>query len=694
MTRETLPTYCALCISRCGCLATVEEGRLLSVAADPAHPTGRALCIKAKAAPELVAHPDRLKTPLLRTRPKGERDPGWRAIGWDEALALASERLQAAGPKATAFAVATPSGTAIADSFAWIHRLAHFWGSPNLVFATENCNWHRDFGPALTWGSGLGMPDYANTATILLWGSNPAATWLAHAERIRKAQQRGAKLIVVDPRQAGLANVADLWLPVRPGTDAALALGLIHLLLEDGGADFDFLRWHSDAFDTAPDGRATVIERLAEEVAAWSPARVAAATGIGEEALRRAAGLLATAKPVCLYTWTGTCQQEQATAATRAVNLLYVLTGSLGRPGGNRWFPKPRLNDIAAFDQVRPATRRLTLGIDERPLGPPSRGWITTRDLFRAVVSGEPYPVRALVAFGGNFMVSKPATRHAEEALAKLDFFVQTELFETPTARWADLLLPAASCWEREGVQAGFMVDADAEAHLQLRPAVARPPGQARSDTAIVFGLANALGMTGHFFGGDMNAGLAHILAPSGLDAASLRAERRGLRAPNLGEEPPPPRITLWCDALLRLGEPALPEWRPPAADPARPFVLTCGKTVPYCHSQFRQIDSLRRRQPEPAAELAPDVAAARAIAAGDAIVIITAGGELRCRAEINGKLAAGTVWAHYGWWREDAAINYNAAMDGERFDAVSGSNALRGVACDVRADAQEAPEA
>jgi len=684
MTREIFHTYCALCISRCGCLATVEDGTLVGVAPDPDHPTGRALCIKAKAAPELVAHPERLTTPLLRTRPKGDPDPGWRPIGWDEALALTGQRLRAAGPEGTAFAVTTPSGTAIADSFGWIHRLAHVWGSPNLVFATENCNWHRDFGPALTWGSGLGMPDYANTSTILLWGSNPAATWLAHAERIRAAQRRGAKLIVIDPRKSGLANGADIWLAVKPGTDAALALGLIHLLLASGGADLDFLRQHSDAFSLVPDGRGTVLEHLASQAAAWPPDRVASATGIPEDDLRRAAALIATAKPVSLYTWTGTCQQGQATTATRAINILYALTGSLGKPGGNRWFAKPRLNDIAAFDQVTPAIREQTLGIKERPLGPPSRGWITSRDLFDTIVSGQPYPIRALVSFGGNFLVSKPATRHADEALARLDFFVQSELFETPSARWADLLLPAASCWEREGLQAGFMVDESAETCVQLRPAVARPPGEARADTAIVFGIAQALGLSDAFFGGSTEAGLAHILAPSGLDAASLRAHRRGLAAPNLTAEPPIPRITLWSEALARLGEAALPDWRPPTDHSALPFTLTCGKTTAYCHSQFRQIDSLRKRQPEPVAELAPDVATARGIAHGDSIMVRTATGEVYYRAEINPRLAAGTVWAHYGWWSDGRNVNYNAAMDGECFDAMSGSNALRGAPCDV----------
>ncbi len=680
---QILPTYCALCISRCGCLATVENGRLLRIDPDPQHPTGKAVCIKARAAPELTMHPQRLTTPLRRTRPKGEADPGWQPISWDAALALAGERLAAAGPQATAFAVATPSGTAIADSFGWIHRLVHRWGSPNLVFATENCNWHRDFTPRLTWGATLGTPDFDAAATIVLWGCNPATTWLAQAERVRTAQRRGARLIVVDPRQGGLARSADLWLPVRPGSDAALALGLVHLLLENGAADGEFLRRQSDAFDPAPDGAGTVLDHLAAAAAAWPVARVEAVTGIDAARLRQAATLLAEARPVSLATWTGTGQQAQTTAATRAINILYALTGSLGQPGGNRWFPRPRLNDIAAFD-TRTAIAADTLGLAERPLGPPAHGWITSRDLFRAVVEGQPYPIRALVAFGSNFLVSKPATRHAEAALAKLDFFVQTELFETPTARWADLLLPAASCWEREGLQAGFMVSAAAEAHLQLRPAVVAPPGEAWSDTRIVFALAHALGLDADFFDGDAEAGLAHLLAPSGVTAAALRAARGGLHAPNLTAEPPVPRVTLWSEALATAGDGALPDYVPPLPDAEFPYVLTCGKTVAYCHSQFRQLDGLRRRQPRPEAELAPDVAAACGVTAGDAITLRTRQGTLHCHARVNPQLAAGTVWAEYGWWDAQAPINYNACMDGERFDAVSGSNALRGVACAV----------
>lgn len=702
MPRYTLPTYCALCISRCGCLATVEDGRLLRVDPDPAHPTGGAICIKARAAPELVHHPDRLTTPLVRTRPKGDPDPGFRPISWDEALALASDKLKQHGPNESAFVVTTPSGTAIADSFGWIHRLVHAFGSPNLVFATENCNWHKDFSPALTWGSGIGMPDFANTRCIVLWGVNPAATWLAMALEIRAAQRRGARLVVVDPRRTGLARTADVHLAPRPGTDAALALGLIHRLLEHGGADREFLARFSDADERAPDGRGTVLERLAERAARFTAAEVERLTGVPGDELRRAAELLAGEKPVSFFTWTGTCQQAAATDATRAVNVLYALTGCLGGPGGNVAFAKPEVADVAGWDWVDGETRARTLGLAERPLGPPARGWVTTRDLFRAVALEEPYPIRCLFAFGGNFLLTKPATALAGEALSKLDFFAQTELFVTPTARFADLLLPAASCWEREGLQAGFFVSQAAEAHLQLRPAVATPPGEAKSDTWIVFRLAERLGLGDRFFGGDLDAALAHLLAPTGVTTEALRANRRGVDLPlatrhrgyeEAGFATPSGRVELWSRTLAAQGHDPLPDYIAPAPDPARPFLLTCGKVVAYCHSQQRNQPSLRKHCPEPVVALAPDVAAARGVAAGALVEVTTAIGELRAVASIDAGLAAGTVWAQYGWWSASSAWSYNACMDGESFDPVSGSNALRGVACDVR-PVDDAPEA
>ena len=228
MSIERIPGYCALCTSVCGCISVVDDGRLVAVEPDPSHPTGKALCGKGRAAPELIYHEDRLLHPLRRVSPK-DAPAEWERIGWDEALdetARQLKRLAAeSGPESVAFAITTPSGTGIQDAYPWIERLRHAYGSPNAPYGTEICNFHRDDIYRLTFGVDTPMPDFENADCIMLWGHNPSTTWLAYASRVAEAKARGAKLIVVDPRRAGLAVKADAWLRVRPGSDGALALG-------------------------------------------------------------------------------------------------------------------------------------------------------------------------------------------------------------------------------------------------------------------------------------------------------------------------------------------------------------------------------------------------------------------------------------------------------------------------------------
>ena len=236
--RLRIPAFCALCVSRCGCEAVVDGDRLVAIEPDPSHPTGKSLCAKGRASPELVYAEDRLLYPLRRTRPKGDPDPGWQRITWDEALgetAAALRRIAAeSGPEAVAFGVTTSSGTALSDAQPWVDRLINAFGSPNNCNSMEICAWHRQFARAFTTGTGIGTPDYAAAGCILLWGHNPSTSLLAGATRIAAARARGAKLIVVDPRHIGFAVKADCWLPVRPGTDAALALALAGIMVEKG----------------------------------------------------------------------------------------------------------------------------------------------------------------------------------------------------------------------------------------------------------------------------------------------------------------------------------------------------------------------------------------------------------------------------------------------------------------------------
>src|SRR5205823_438075 len=179
--------------------------------------------------------------------------PGWERVSWNEALEWTATQLRRSaeelGPESVGFAVTSPSGAAISDSITWIERFIRLYGSPNTITSTEICNWHKDFAAAYTFGVGIPAPDFPNAACILLWGHNPANTWLTHARLVVEGRRQGARLVVVDPRRAGLARQADEWVRVRPGTDGALALGLAGIMIDRGWYDHDFVRdWTTAPF--------------------------------------------------------------------------------------------------------------------------------------------------------------------------------------------------------------------------------------------------------------------------------------------------------------------------------------------------------------------------------------------------------------------------------------------------------------
>jgi len=788
MSSERIPGFCALCRSRCGCISVVEDGRLVAVEPDPRHPTGQSLCVKGRAAPELVDAPDRLLHPLRRTRPKGDPDPGWVRITWDEALDWTAARMREAaareGPEAVAFAVTTPSGTAVSDAFPWIDRLIRLFGSPNTIWGEELCAWHRDFATAYTFGADIGVPDFARTECLVLWGHNPSTSFLAQATAAADAEARGAALIVVDPRRAGLAGRADQWLRVRPGTDGALALALAGVMIAEGWYDRDFIRdWSTGPFlvrdDTdrfltaadlaAPGGTAPYVgwdragagpvgydprtarfaapvgeplllgsatcatpagsvacrpafERYAALCREYPPARVEQITGVPARQVVETARLLWERRPVAYFHWTGLEQHTNATQTVRAISLLYALTGSFDAPGGNVRPARPAVNDLGGRGLVPEAERAKTLGFAERPLGPGRHGWVTARDVYRAILSGRPYPVRGLVGFGSNPLLSQPDAELGRAALVRLEFLVYADLFMTPTAALADVVLPVASAWEREGLRAGFGPTLDGEAHIQLRAPVVAPRGESRSDTWIVCELARRLGLAEQFFGGDPDAGHRWVLAPSGVTLEELRANPGGVRVPletryrkyaeptadggRTGFATPSRRVEIYAQRFLDHGQAALPRYVEPAASPVSrpdlaaryPLVLTSAKVVQFCHSQHRSLPRLRRHSPDPLVELHPAAAEPRGIAPDDWVLVETPRATMRGRARLNGSLAHDVVCAQFGWWQAceplglpgydvdgPGSANYNALIDTDVADPISGTVPLRSYLCEVR---------
>jgi anaerobic selenocysteine-containing dehydrogenase/ferredoxin-NADP reductase len=580
--------WCTFCRSRCGSISRIEGGRLIEVRPDPNHPTGGALCPKGRAAPEIVYSDRRILHPMRRTRPKGDPDPGWVRIDWDEALDTIAQHMVAArqtiGPEAVAFGCTTPSGTAIADSIEWIERFIRSFGSPNTIYGTELCNWHKDHAHVFTFGCGMPTPDYRNSELMMLWGHNPSNVWLAQASAIAEGRRKGGKLLVIDPHRSRHAAEADLWLQVRPGTDAALALGLARLLIEQGRYDQDFVRRWTNASllvrdDTgaflqaatpgcflawdeaeggsvvydpsvalAPEDAARLAVRgdfrvagvacrpafahYAAACAAYTPEHVEAITSVPAAQLHAAAALIGGARRTAYYAWTGLGQHANATQTERAVATLYALTGAFDQPGGNVRHARPPARALASEHGLSAEQASRALGLDRLPLGPPAGGWILGADFYAAVLTGKPYPVDVLVCFGANLLVSQPDGARGRQALERLKFHAHCDLFHTPTSDMADILLPVNTPWERPALKIGFEISAEAEQLAQFRPAMIAPVGESRSDAWIVMQLAQRLGLGPSMFDGDMARGWTHALEPTGLDLATLQATPGGMLVP------------------------------------------------------------------------------------------------------------------------------------------------------------------
>ncbi|MDT2020186.1 molybdopterin-dependent oxidoreductase [Methylocella sp. CPCC 101449] len=772
------PIFCALCRSRCGSTAVVEDGRLIAQEPNPDHPTGKALCIKGRAAPEIVHNAQRLLHPLIRTSPKTDA-PQWREASWDEALDLIARRIGTTrdghGAEAVAFGVTSPSGSPVSDGIKWIERLVHAFGSPNLLRGTEICNWHKDFSHAYTFGHGIATPEFSNSRAIVLWGHNPGATWLDHATSVAEANARGAALVVIDPRQAGFAGRAREWLQVKPGSDGALALGLAGAMIENGWFDERFVRdwtngpllvrddtkrflragdiglapethlvaWDSERatsllFDPTrgvyeepqcePALRAdatfviagqtvrcqTAFSLYAEVCARLSPEEVEHETGISHEQITRTARLIYENLPVSYYCWSGISQHANATQTDRAIAMLFALTGSVDAPGGNVQLTHHAVFDVSGFELMSAEQRRKCVEFGRRPLGPASRGWIGSDSLYRAILEEDPYPVKALLCFGANVILSHADPLRARQALQKLDFFVHADVVMTPTAAFADVVLPVNTPWEREALRTGFEVNQGAEELIQLRQKVVEPTGESRSDAWIVFELAKRLGLADQFWGGDLEAGLAAIVAPLGLSLDDLRASPGGLRQPLTmryrkyaeggatpkGFKTPTRKIELYSETFLDHGYAPLPVYAPQQQLKRQrryPLVLTSAKLAQYCHSQHRHVPSLRRRMREPLIEMHPSAASARGIADGDLVRVKTRAGEIQMRAKLETRLKPDVVVGQYGWWQSNSELNiagyapfdrdgsnYNLLIDEQDLDAIAGSAPHRAFPCEI----------
>ena len=454
----------------------------------------------------------------------------------------------------------------------------------------------------------------------------------------------------------------------------------------------------------------------------YPPETVEATCWIPRAQVEEAARLIWHARPVSYYAWSGHEHHANVTQTARAMSLLYALTGSFDRPGGNVLFAGAPAAPIAG--QELPAVQRMApaVGLGERPLGPARWGFVSTPDLYRAILEGTPYPVRAMLGFGANMLMAHADGRQGRKALEALEFYAHADLFMNPTAELADVMLPVASAFEREGLKLGFEVSQEAQSLIQLRPAVVPPRGEARPDTDIIFDLAGRLGLGAQFWDGDIDAAYRHQLAPVGVTLEQLRAAPGGVRVPlqtrhakhadrdatgaPRGFATPSRLVELYSQTFLDHGYEPLPAFtEPPIGPVARPdlatrfpLILTCEKSSLFCQTQHHELPSLRKHAPHPEVELHPATAQARGIDNGDWVALETPEGRVRARAHLNADLDPRVVVGEHGWWQGCAELdapgydpfgptgaNFNLLIGTAARDPVSGTPAHRSYLCEIR---------
>jgi anaerobic selenocysteine-containing dehydrogenase len=426
-------------------------------------------------------------------------------------------------------------------------------------------------------------------------------------------------------------------------------------------------------------------------------------------------------QPSCYVMGVGLEEHANATQTCRAVSLFYALTGQFDRRGSNVLFTSTVTNQIDGRELLPVEQGPRRLGYAERPLGPPgTSAQVATYDMYRAILSQRPYPVKGLIAFGTDVLMGNGDPLQGKAALEALDFYVHVDVVANPSASLADLVLPAATCWEREAPRPSLGGGAETATWAQLRVPVIEPLHESRSDVAIIFDLATRLGLGQHFFAGDVSAAFDYELAPSGLTVEQLRQHPMGLRARGetrfekyaeidaatgqpRGFATPTRKVEIFSTTFARAGFPPLPIYRDPSEhSPGMaqdyPLVLTFFRLVQYCDVQHRNIPRLRRQVPEPFVEIHPATASSLSIRDGDWAVLETATGRIRLKARLKDSLHPRTVATAHGWWQpcrelglpgydpfDPEGANANLLVSNDDVDPISGSVPHRSQMCRVR---------
>ncbi len=691
MVEKTIRSVCEMCHARCRVAVVSENNRLVRIEEDRTdprvdniYPPTRA-CLRRQGATEWMTHPDRINFPLKRI---GERGEGkWQRVSWDQAFDEIAGKLSDIRQKHGAEALAMTQGTGrLLAMMDVLTGFLNLFGSPNIIGQGRIC-----FGPVNSTCIAMfgrvhrhrmvvtfERDDNGKIATrsVLLMGLDPSKAVLRLWKSIREAKEEGVKIIVIDPRKTDTAELADIWLQLRPGTDTALLMSMINVIIEEKLYDSEFVDKWCYGFD-----------KLVERVLPYSPEKMAEVTWIPAEKIREAARVYAISKPSVSVNGMGLEHLQDCMEGIQARFILAAITGNIDVKGGH-YIPEPvkNINDLPAlkmlsreqqmkqlganrFKQISWPGFELTAEYSKKVWGVVPDGSLSMAHnptVYRAMLTGEPYPVRAAISMISNPLITQGNSKLVYKALKSLDLYVVADYWMTPSAEIADYVLPAASWMERP-----FFGTLSADDALiggeQALPSTVPGEYDHKDDYQIVRGLAVRLGQEEHWPWENLEQFYDYKLEPRGITFKEFMAGG-GHEFPvpvykkheKVGFGTPTGKVELYSTVLDRLGYDPLPKYTEnfenPLSNPglAREYPLMLingGRFQPMFHSEHRQIDVVRRKHPDPLVQVHPDTAQGLGIVDGDWVWIETLRGRIRMKCQLFKGIDPRVVHCEHGWW-------------------------------------------
>lgn len=690
MTEEIrwVKTHCAkMDHGGCALLVGVKGNKIVQIKGDPqGYLNAGTTCYKGRVSAERLNHPNRLRYPIKRAGKRGEGK--WQRISWEEALNETAENLlrikEKYGARAVGFGVGMPKGL---EHFVLI-RLANIFGSPNVVASQDVCHAPREISGVHTCGF-YPVADLHNlTNLILSWGSNNLSTneeGQIGSLTLRQLKQ-GVKLIVVDPRRTELAERADLWLQIKPGTDDALALGFLNVIIGENLYDQEFVEKYTYGF-----------EELAKIVEEYSPEHVSEISWVPADLIRKAARWYAEAKPAALQWGNAIEHNINAFSTARALVCLMAITGNLEKPGGNINAHDPEIMGMGKFVRADliPEKSKEMIGAYHNTI---PRFMTTPPTYFRkAVLEEEPYPVKGYYGMCTNPLVIWADSQYTYNAFMKLDFIAMADIFMTPTTSLADIVFPVAHQYEindigHYGLGHGIIF---------ARPKIVDPPEDCWPDIKIMNELGKRISPP-EYWHDDFEEFLEDLLKPSGLSYHQF-AERGFLKGLDFfglykekGFRTPTGKVELSLSTADKYKLDPLPQFTglPEEVDSEYPLILTSAKSRYYLLSSYRWVDKLRQKRPHPLTEIHPETAAAYEISDGDSIIIETKYGQIEQIAKVTDIVHPGVISAAVGWWFPEgeadkqfewSKANYNMLTSARKLGREFGTPNLNSIPCRIR---------